>query len=125
VDADDFIEGVRVQPYQAAIDAAMSQLARPIGSRADRVELAAWFNRLAAEDKDRVAGVVRLAADGAVFHMMAVLDGVKVIDNEHTELYLRTGSGTLLNEGQNLHELFQIAVDHQLGYVDEFGNPLS
>jgi hypothetical protein len=83
-----------------------------------------WRSSRAAEDKERVAGVVRSAAYSAVFNMMAVLDGVKVIDNQHTELYLRTGSGTLLNEGHDLHELFQISVDRELGYVDKFGNPL-
>ena len=122
---DDFIRGIHVQVYRAAIDAAMSQLARPVGTRQDRVELSAWFNLLTATDKERVADVVRTAAYGAVFNMMAVLDGVKVIDEAHTELYLRTGSGELLNGDHDLHELFQVAVDHELGYVDEFGNPLT
>jgi len=125
VNADDFIEGVRVQVYRAVIDGTLRQLARPVGSRADRVELSELFNGLAAEDKERVAGVVRSAVDGTVFNMMAVLDGVKVIDNEQTELYLRTGSGALLNEDHDLHELFQISVDHELGYVDESGRPLN
>ena len=89
------------------------------------MELSAWFNLLTATDKERVANVVRTAAYSAVFNMMAVLDGVKVIDEAHTELYLRTGSGELLNGDHDLHELFQIAVDHELGYVDEFGNPLT
>jgi hypothetical protein len=125
VTAEDFIKGVHVQVYRAAIDSTLRQLAKPIGSRADRVELSAWFNGLTAEDKERVAGVVRSAVYSAVFDMMAVLDGVKVIDNNQTELYLRTGSGALLNEDHDLHELFQISVDHELGYVDEFGRPLN
>ena len=72
-----------------------------------------------------IAGLVARALRLKNPFMMAVLDGVKVIDEAHTELYLRTGSGELLNGDHDLHELFQIAVDHELGYVDEFGNPLT
>jgi hypothetical protein len=107
VNAEEFIEGVRIQVYRSAIDSTLRQLAGPIGPRADRMELSSWYGRLTAAEKEKISGVIRSAVYSATFNMMAVLDGVKVIDNKHTELYLRTGSGTLLNEAHDLHELFQ------------------
>lgn len=127
MNADDFVHAVHATVYQEAINAVLRLLTDPPGSgpRPHLVELSSWFNRLSDDDREQIKGVVRLAVDQAVFNMMAVLDGVEVIDNEHTELHLRTGSGTLINERHDLHELFQISVDHELGYVDEFGRPLN
>jgi hypothetical protein len=127
MNADDFIAGVRVAVYHAASSGLLKQLAKPSGRkpRPDLVELSGWFNELTPQDKDRVAQVAEQAVDQAVFGMMAVLDGVRVIDDQHTELLLRTDSGVLLNEDHDLHELWQISVDHERGYVDEFGRPLN
>jgi hypothetical protein len=127
MNADDFIEGVRMAVYHAAIDGVLKQLAKPSGRnpRADLAELSTWFNELVDQDKDRVASVVERAAAQSVFGMMAVLDGVRVVDDEHTDFYLRTGSGVLINEERDLHELFQICVDRECGCVDESGRPLN
>jgi hypothetical protein len=124
VNADDFIKGVHTQVYRAGIDATLQLLAKPVGPRPDRLELSAWYNRLPREDKERVAEVVQAAAYSAIFGMMVVLDGASPIDDDHTELHLETSSGSHLNGEHDLHELFQISVDHDLGYVDEFGRPL-
>jgi hypothetical protein len=70
------------------------------------------------QDREHLEGVVRFAVDHAVFGVLAVLDGVRVIDNDHTELYLRTGAGVLLNEQHDLHDIFRSVVDQKLGYVD-------
>jgi hypothetical protein len=123
--ADDFVAGIRMAVYRAAVDGVLRQLTKPVGRkpRADLAELSAWFNQLGTHDKDRVAAVAERAAYQAVFGMMAVLDGVRTIDDDYSDLYLRTGDGTLLNEEHDLHELFQIGVDHELGHVDEFGRP--
>jgi hypothetical protein len=42
-----------------------------------------------------------------------------------TDFYLRTGSEVLINEERDLHELFQMCVDRERGYVDESGRPLN
>jgi hypothetical protein len=126
MNTDQFIEGVRVAVYHAAIRGVLKDLAESAGKPPwrDLSELSSWFEGLPTRDKDKVAGIVRHTAYAAVFSMMAVLDGVSAIDDQATELHLRTGDGTVLNENHDLHELFQIAVDHELGYVDEFGNPI-
>ena len=127
MNADEFVDAVHVAVYKSAINAVLRALTNPPGRspRPHLVELSSWFNGLSDDDKAQLRGVVRLAVDQAVFGMMAMLDGERTIDNAHTELYLRTGDGTLLNEQHDLHELFQISVDHELGYVDEFGKPLT
>lgn len=91
----------------------MRVLSNPPGRRPrpQLTELSAWVNQLGGTDRDRLEGVVRLAIDHAVFGVMAVLDGVRVIDNQHTEFYLRTGDGSLLNEEHDLHDIFRSAVD--------------
>ncbi len=126
MNAEEFVEGIHSAVYQSAIEDVLTTMAHPPGRRPrpHLVKLSEWFGGLVGEDRERVKGVIRLAADHAVFGVMAVLDGVRTIDDEHTELYLRTGDGTLLNEDHDLHELFRISVDHELGYVDEQGKPL-
>ena len=59
---------------------------------------------------------MRLTADHAVFGVLAVLDGVRAIDDDHTELYLRTGDGVLLNEDPELHDIFRSLVDEEIGF---------
>ena len=126
MDAEDFIDGIHAFVYHGAIDGTLKNLTRPAGRRPreDLANLSAWFNQLTPEDARQVAAVVRLAAGQSIFDMMAVLDGIQFIDDEHTVLNLDAGSGIRLNERHDLHELFQIRVDHELGYVDEFGRPL-
>jgi hypothetical protein len=119
VNADEFVEALHLVVYEAAIEDVLSVLADPPGRRPrpELTELSAWVNDLSGEDRERLGGVIRLAVDHAVFGMMAVLDGVRVIDDEHTELYLRTGDGTLLNEQHDLHDIFRSVIDEKLGHV--------
>lgn len=126
MNAEEFVGGVRSAAYRSAINGVLRSMASPRGRRPrpHLVELSAWFNGLSSRDREQVESAVRLAADQATFNMLAVLDGVSAIDEDHTDLYLRTGDGALLNEHHDLHELFQISVDHELGYVDEQGYPL-
>jgi hypothetical protein len=126
MNAEEFVDGIYSAAYRSATNGVLRALASPPGRRPrpHLVELSAWFNGLSSEDREQVGSTVRLAADQAIFDILAVLDGVSVLDEGHTEFYLRTGDGTLLNEDHDLHELFQISVDHELGYVDEQGKPL-
>lgn len=114
--ADEFIDAIYLVVYMAAIDDAMQDMERPPGRRPpqDLVELSTWFNGLADADKRRVGDVVRLAVDHAVFGMLAVLDGVRVIDDGgRTELSLTSSDGTVLNEYPELHDLFRAKVDEE------------
>lgn len=126
MNTDDFIDGVYEVIYQGSIKTSLQELADPPGRRPrrDLAEVSSWYNGLSAPDKDKIKDVVRLAVYRAMFHMMAALDQVSKIDDEGTGLDLTTDDGTVLNEDHDLHELFQIKVDRELGYVDESGNPI-
>jgi hypothetical protein len=128
MNTEEFVDGIHTAVYKTSIEAVIKTIANPPGRRPrhDLVELSSWYNGLSDADKSRVRAVVRHAVDQAIFNMLCVFDGVMVIDDRHTDLYLRTGDGTLLNDPleNELHALFQITVDHELGYVDDMGRPL-
>jgi hypothetical protein len=114
MNAEEFTDAAYTVVYKTAVNGVLKQLAQPAGRRPrqELVELSRWFSDLPDADKSRVNEVVRLAADHAVFGFMSVLDGVRVIDDGgRTELYLRTGDGTLLSENHDLHELFRARAD--------------
>jgi hypothetical protein len=128
MNSDQFVEAINAAVCHPAINGVLATIASPPGRKPQRdlAELSSWYNGLADDGKNQVRVLVRRAVHQAIFDIMAVLDGAKVIDDEHTDLYLRTGDGTLINDpaANELHALFQITVDHELGYVDESGNPI-
>ncbi len=128
MNSEEFVDGIHKAVYKPSIDAVIKTIANPPGRRPrrDLVELSSWYNALSDDDQAHVGAVVRRAVDQAIFNLLSVLDGVMAIDDKGPDLYLRTGDGTLLNDPSEneLHALFQIAVDHELGYVDEQGRPL-
>jgi hypothetical protein len=128
MNSDQFVDGIYAAVYKSAINTVLKTLANPPGRQPRRyqAELSSWYNSLADEDKQQVANVIREAVDQTVFGMLAVLDGVRTIDDEHSDLYLRTGDGTLLNDpaGNELHAIFRATVDDDLLSVDDrLGGP--
>jgi hypothetical protein len=118
VNAEEFVKGLQLVVYRRVVEDVPRIMANPPGRRPreELVQLSSWFNSLGDEDKERVKGVVRLTADHAVFDVLAVLDGVRMLDDNHTELHLRTGDGVLLNEDHELHEIFRSVVDKEIGF---------
>jgi hypothetical protein len=122
MNAEEFIDAVYGVVYVSAIDGALKAMERPAGRRPRQaiVDLSVWFNGLADADKQKVGDVTRLAVDHAVFGILAVLDGARIIDDGgQTELFLRSSDGTLLNEYPELHDLFRAKVDAETGDVDD------
>lgn len=113
MNADEFAEGIYLVAYESAVQGVIKVLSQPPGRRPrpELVKLSVWFNGLSEGDQERLADVVRLAADHAIFGVLAVLDGVRVLDEAHTEFELRTGNGTLVNAEHDLHDAFRAAVD--------------
>ena len=116
MNAADFVDAVRTEVRDAATEGSMSLLGRPPGRRPDPelVRLSQWFNALPEIDKGRVREVAALASHQATFGILAVLDGVRVIesgpDRGALELwYVKGTRSTLLNDpnGPLLHELMQ------------------
>ncbi|MBF5041328.1 hypothetical protein FGE12_02945 [Aggregicoccus sp. 17bor-14] len=80
---EEFVEVVRQVVMQGAVRAAVSLLERPPGRRPapKLVAASAWYNGLSEQDREQVRGVAAMASHAAVFGFLAVLDGVRVIED--------------------------------------------
>lgn len=112
---EEFVKQVRRQVYEAALRAAILLLEDPPGRSPDPklVRLSKWYVALPNDDRERVRGAAALAADIAVFNILAVFDGVySLVDDEGRgsfELYYCEGEEkTLINspDSEELHDLF-------------------
>ena len=110
-----FVERIRQAVYESSVKGVIGLLQTPPGRRPSQtlVALSQWFNQLPLDEKQRIQATIRLAVRQAVFGMLAVLDGVRCIDDaeERGTLELRynaEGQSVLLNDpaGEFLHDLF-------------------
>jgi len=92
VTPEDFVAAVKRVVFDSAVTATMKTLQdgppgrepRPRGSA-----LNLWFRRLPVADQQMVMECVRDAAHAAVFGLLCVLDGVRVVDDPpHADLHL-------------------------------------
>jgi hypothetical protein len=115
---EEFIAQIRQVVYKSAASGTMSLIEKPPGRKPPEnlVALSKWFSQLPDSDKDMVRKAITLAAHGATFGMLAVLDGVRQIEDSplkgRLELhYIKGDQRTLLNEpsAEALHDLFNQA----------------
>ena len=114
--SEEFVKRIRLVVYDATVEGTVSLLEEPPGRcpSPGLVRLSQWFNRLSPEDKDYVRGIIEMAAGGAVFHMLTVLDGdlaILTAEEKHGSLELRYNTreqSVLLNAptGEPLHDIF-------------------
>lgn len=116
MNAVEFVDAIRTEVRDAATQGVIALLEQPPGRRpsASLVTLSQWFANLSDEDKQCVCKIAAMASDQATFGILAVLDGVRVIedgaDRGTLDLrYLKDGKPTLLNDpnGPMLHELLR------------------
>lgn len=116
MNASEFITAIRSEVQESATDETMSLLQRPPGRRPATLlaSLSQWFNALSEADRQGVREVAAMASHAAVFGFLAVLDGVRVIedgpDKGTFELRYVKGEGTtLLNDPARppLHDILQ------------------
>jgi len=109
-----FVDVIRIVRDSTAM-ATISNLSSPPGRKpsGNLVAMSEWFNGLAFSDRQQVERVIEMAARDAVFGILCVLDGVRVIEDTPDKgvLDLRYRRGDLeisLNDetGPMLHELF-------------------
>jgi hypothetical protein len=105
--------------FDAAVDGTFASLNNPPGRQPPPTFLSAadWYGHLSPEDRQFVRFVARHAAHSVLFGMLAVLDGVRVVDQPpHGELVLTyrfaDGQETRLNghDGDELHDLLNALV---------------
>lgn len=114
MNANDFVDAIRSEVRDAAAADVMTLLEHPPGRRPapELVALSQWFATLSDADKRRIRGIASMASQHATFGFLAVLDGVRVIENDMDrgalELrYVKRDKETLLNDPNRppLHDL--------------------
>jgi hypothetical protein len=110
-----FIDAVYTAVYRTTIEGVLRLLAQPPGRRPrqDLVDLSSWFKGLDEDGRDRIAEVVRLSVDHAVFGMLAGLDGSRHLGLDG-ELSLSV-NGSDVAPDHDLHDMFRGLVDQELG----------
>ena len=114
MDSRQFINALRVVVRDGAVSEELNVLKNPPGRRPPEnlKENSAWYNTLDDEQKQIVAAILQDVANRAVFGVLCVLDGVRVIETDSDKgklelRYVKNGS-VLLNppDGEMLHELW-------------------
>ena len=97
-------------------DSTMRYLAAPEGRKPSEplASLSGWYRGLSESDKEMARTLARYSADGSLFHLLSVLDGVINLGPERGsfEIYYVSGDGkTRLNdpEGDFLYDIFNAA----------------
>jgi len=108
----EFVSALELYVLDTAVEDTMSTLRSPPGRRVDEgaAHRSRWFNSLSTDDADLVRQVAHDSAHAAVFGLLAVLDGVRVIDDEKGvfELYYTGSKRSLLNPPDvDLHDLLK------------------
>lgn len=111
---EEFVSIVQRVVLEAAVEGTMATLERPPGRRPDEAMLQSsrWFHGLSERDRREVERLTKFAAHQAVFGFLAMLDGVRVIDDtEDKGRFLLTfeKSGKewplITSDGPMLHEI--------------------
>jgi len=81
---EEFVEALRSAAIDAAVEGTVAGLERPPGRRPAKelVEASHWYGALTAADRAMVTRVLQMAAHQAVFGVLAVLDGARIIEND-------------------------------------------
>ena len=112
---EEFIIKIRQVVYESAINGTLSVIQKPPGRRPPEnlVVLSQWFMQLPDTDKKIFQRAIALAAHQATFAMLAVLDGVRQIDEAPLKgtlelRHIKSGQSVLLNapNSDHLHDLF-------------------
>ena len=109
-----FINALRRTVLNAAVTGTLAILQQPPGKRpaTDLTKTAKWFRGLSIEEQEFASNIARLAVHQAVFGFLAVIDGVRLIDDKaplgRFELrFIRGEDSFLINptDGEELHDL--------------------
>jgi len=116
MDSEEFVRVVKLTCSDNKGEENVRSLRNPPGRRpsAKLQRLSKWFHQLSPENQAGLAEALNDAAEGAVFGLLCILDGVRAIesgpDKGRLELYYVNGEQrVLLNDParEELHNLFQ------------------
>ena len=109
------MDAIRAHVRRAAISGVLSQLEEPSGRQPlqRRVDQSEWFHSLDTPDRAILSGVVEESVDQALFDLLCVFDGVRLIHEDLREGHLKIvfeldGRETVLAHS---HEAFECLHD--------------
>ncbi|WP_077728056.1 hypothetical protein [Methylocaldum sp. 14B] len=113
-----FVEAIKQYVGEAAVEDMIANLKNPPGRRVSQKEKmrSDWYNSLSELERDYIGSIVADAVHEALFGLLAVLDGVRAIEDGeskgHFELsYVDEKNQILLNNPNDigLHDLFNVS----------------
>lgn len=113
--ATEFVEKIRQVVYNSTVAGCLSLMQKPPGRKPSPqlAVLSQWFNQLSEADRAKVRAVIELATRQSVFGMLAVLDGVRQVEDTESKgtlelRYLKDRQSQRLNDpnSEPLHDLF-------------------
>jgi len=111
VDSEGFVEALKRHVRDAAIEDTLANLKTPPGRKVSLQERmqSDWYNSLSVEEANYVRDIVSRGVQDALFGFLAVLDGVRTIDDNGGvfELIYVADQRCVLNDPRNigLHDL--------------------
>jgi hypothetical protein len=80
--AEEFIAAIRFAVHDSAVRDVMSSVEKPPGRKPSQrlLDLSAWYNNLPKSDRDCVRDMVLQGVHAALFGLLAVIDGSRVIE---------------------------------------------
>lgn len=79
-----FVDALREQCIDAAVDDCVANFLQPPGRKPGEalLRLSHWFRGLSAADREMVSKAMQESAHAAVFGVLCVVDGVRVIESD-------------------------------------------
>src|SRR2546427_7081956 len=120
MDAEEFVTALKLYVSDSEATNLAANLRQPPGRRphATLVRLSTWFNQLVSEDQSFVTELIRAGAEGAIFGVLCVLDGVRAVEDGPEKgtfelYYVKNGERILLSPpNDSFHDLFQSLRGH-------------
>lgn len=113
--SEEFIDAIKLHVVGSAAKGVLKSLATPPGRSpsAESLAISPWYNGHSDQAKNYVAQVANNAAHAAVFGLLCVIDGVRVIESGEQKSEFRLlciepdGTQRILNadDGEFLHDL--------------------
>lgn len=111
---EEFVNALRNVVLERTVRSTLANIEKPPGRRprAELVEASAWFATLSEEERARLRSIASMVAHDAVFGVLAVLDGARVVEDtpekgEFRLTFSKGGQEWELNppDGIPLHDL--------------------
>lgn len=115
--ADEFINAIKMYVRDAALNDTIASLQSPPGRKPAEYlkQLSKRYKAFSTEEKESIHSMMEYAIHSAIFGFLCVIDGARVIENteekgDFTLMYTQAGQslaeGFVLNKNFDLHDLF-------------------